>query len=102
MQPPQAGRDLMLALDLSGSMSEPDMELGGRPVDRLTAAKAVLADFLDRRGGDRVGLLVFGRRAYALTPLTLRPRLGARAAAATAWSAWPGRRPRSATRSGSR
>lgn len=71
VQPPLAGRDLMLALDLSGSMSEPDMELGGRPVDRLTAAKAVLADFLDRRGGDRVGLIVFGRRAYALTPLTL-------------------------------
>jgi Ca-activated chloride channel family protein len=71
IQPPLAGRDLMLALDLSGSMSEPDMELGGSPVDRLTAAKAVLADFLDRRGGDRVGLLVFGRRAYALTPLTL-------------------------------
>ncbi|MDQ3289636.1 MAG: VWA domain-containing protein [Pseudomonadota bacterium] len=70
VQPPQAGRDLMLALDLSGSMSEPDMRLGGRPVDRLTAAKAVLADFLDRRGGDRVGLIVFGRRAYALTPLT--------------------------------
>ncbi len=71
IQPPQAGRELMLVLDLSGSMSEPDMQLGGRPVDRLTAAKAVLADFLDRREGDRVGLLVFGRRAYALTPLTL-------------------------------
>lgn len=71
VQPPVAGRDLMLALDLSGSMNEPDMELGGRPVDRLTAAKAVLADFLDRRAGDRIGLLVFGRRAYALTPLTL-------------------------------
>jgi len=69
--PPQAGRDLMLAVDLSGSMSEEDMELGGQPVDRLTAAKAVLADFLDRRGGDRVGLLVFGQRAYTLTPLTL-------------------------------
>lgn len=71
VQPPQAGRDLMLALDLSGSMSEPDMALGGRAVDRLTAAKAVLADFLERRSGDRVGLLVFGRRAYTLTPLTL-------------------------------
>jgi Ca-activated chloride channel family protein len=71
VQPPQAGRDLMLALDLSGSMREPDMDLGGRTVDRLTAAKAVLADFLDRRRGDRVGLIVFGRRAYALTPLTL-------------------------------
>ncbi|RDZ26986.1 vWA domain-containing protein [Lysobacter silvisoli] len=71
MQPPQVGRDLMLALDLSGSMREPDMELGGQPVDRLTAAKAVLSDFLERRVGDRVGLLVFGRRAYALAPLTL-------------------------------
>ncbi|HXH00573.1 MAG TPA: VWA domain-containing protein [Xanthomonadaceae bacterium] len=69
--PPQAGRDLMLAVDLSGSMGEEDMEVGGRIVDRLTAAKAVLADFLDRRVGDRVGLLVFGQKAYALTPLTL-------------------------------
>lgn len=68
--PPQSARNLMLAVDLSGSMSEPDMELGGRIVDRLTAAKAVLADFLERRAGDRVGLLVFGQRAYALTPLT--------------------------------
>ena len=69
--PPQAGRDLMLAVDLSASMGEEDMQLGGRIVDRLTAAKAVLADFLDRRAGDRVGLVVFGDRAYALTPLTL-------------------------------
>lgn len=69
--PPQVGRDLMLALDLSASMSEEDMELGGRDVDRLTAAKAVLADFLDRRAGDRVGLIVFGDRAYVLSPLTL-------------------------------
>lgn len=69
--PPQSARNLMLAVDLSGSMSEPDMELGGQIVDRLTAAKAVLADFLERRAGDRVGLLVFGQRAYALTPLTL-------------------------------
>ncbi len=68
--PPVSGRDLMLAVDLSGSMTEPDMELGGTVVDRLTAAKAVLADFLDRRDGDRVGLLVFGQRAYAMTPLT--------------------------------
>lgn len=69
--PPQSGRNLMLAVDLSGSMSETDMALGGSVVDRLTAAKAVLADFLDRRAGDRVGLLVFGQKAYALTPLTL-------------------------------
>lgn len=69
--PPQSGRNLMLAVDLSGSMSRPDMELGGDVVDRLTAAKAVLADFLDRRVGDRVGLLVFGQQAYALTPQTM-------------------------------
>ena len=71
VQPPHSGRDLMLAVDLSGSMGEEDMRLGGRVVDRLTAAKAVIADFLDRRAGDRVGLIVFGQRAYALAPLTL-------------------------------
>ena len=69
--PPRQARQMMLAVDLSGSMSETDMELGGQGVDRLTAAKAVIADFLDRRAGDRVGLLVFGQRAYMLTPLTL-------------------------------
>lgn len=68
--PPRQARQMMLAVDLSGSMSEPDMRLGGRVVDRLTAAKAVLADFLDRRQGDRVGLLVFGQGAYMLAPLT--------------------------------
>jgi len=71
IRPPQVGRGMMLALDLSGSMSEQDMTLGRRTVDRLTAAKAVLADFLDRRVGDRVGLVVFGSRAYVLAPLTL-------------------------------
>lgn len=70
IQPPQAGRDLMLALDLSGSMEAPDMEINGRVVQRLVAAKAVISDFLERRGGDRVGLIVFGQRAYTLTPLT--------------------------------
>ena len=71
MQPPQTGRDLMLVVDLSGSMAEEDMQVGAYIVDRLTAVKAVLGDFLDRRVGDRVGLLVFGQRAYAVTPLTL-------------------------------
>ena len=70
VQPPQTSRSLMLALDLSGSMDERDIELNGRTVSRLTAAKAVIADFLERRHGDRVGLIVFGDRAYALTPLT--------------------------------
>ncbi len=70
VQPPKAARDVMLAVDLSGSMDERDIELGGRTVTRLTAAKAVIADFLERRSGDRVGLIVFGEHAYALTPLT--------------------------------
>lgn len=70
VQPPQSARDLMLAVDLSGSMDERDIELGGRVVTRLVAAKAVIIEFLERRSGDRVGLIVFGRRAYALTPLT--------------------------------
>ena len=69
--PPREARQMLLAVDLSGSMSETDMELGGQVVDRLTAAKSVIADFLQRRAGDRVGLLVFGQRAYMLTPLTL-------------------------------
>lgn len=68
--PPQQGRQMMLAVDVSGSMSEPDMTLGNQIVPRLSAAKAVLADFLDRRAGDRVGLLIFGERAYTLTPIT--------------------------------
>ena len=70
VQPPRSGRDLMLAVDLSGSMQEQDMRLGNQVVDRLTAIKAVLDDFLTRRQGDRVGLVVFGARAYAITPLT--------------------------------
>lgn len=70
VQPPHQARQMMLAVDLSASMTETDMQLGGQVVDRLTAAKAVLADFLERRQGDRVGLLVFAEHAYALTPLT--------------------------------
>lgn len=68
--PPRTGRNLMLVVDLSGSMGQADMRLGGRIVDRLTAVKAVVGDFLQRRVGDRVGLVVFGDRAYAITPLT--------------------------------
>lgn len=70
MQPPHSGRDLLLAVDLSGSMTTPDMQLGGAPVDRLTAIKAVVGDFLTRRVGDRVGLILFGSQAYAVTPMT--------------------------------
>ena len=66
-----SGRNLMLAVDLSGSMDQKDFELGNRRVDRLTATKAVASDFIARREGDRIGLILFGERAYLQVPLTL-------------------------------
>lgn len=68
---PVSGRNLMLAVDLSGSMDAKDFELGNRRVDRLTATKAVAGDFINRREGDRIGLILFGERAYLQVPLTL-------------------------------
>lgn len=67
---PMAGRDLMLAVDISGSMTEEDMVIGGQVVDRLMAVKAVAGDFIERREGDRIGLILFGQQAYVQTPLT--------------------------------
>jgi Ca-activated chloride channel family protein len=67
---PLSGRDLLLAVDISGSMREEDMVIGGRIVDRLTAVKAVAGDFIERREGDRVGLILFGQQAYLQAPLT--------------------------------
>ncbi len=66
-----SGRNLMLAVDLSGSMDQKDFELGNTRVDRLTATKAVASDFIGRREGDRIGLILFGERAYLQVPLTL-------------------------------
>jgi Ca-activated chloride channel family protein len=68
---PVSGRNLMIAVDLSGSMDQKDFELAGRRVDRLTATKAVASDFIERREGDRIGLILFGERAYLQVPLTL-------------------------------
>ena len=65
-----SGRDLMLAVDLSGSMEIGDFVLKGSKVDRLTATKAVAGEFIERRVGDRVGLVLFGERAYLQAPLT--------------------------------
>ena len=67
---PNTGRDLMLGLDLSGSMQIEDMQIGNRLVPRITAVKAIAADFTQRRQGDRVGLILFGTRAYLQAPLT--------------------------------
>lgn len=71
---PVSGRDLMLAVDLSGSMDAEDFVLNGRAVDRLTATKAVAGEFIERRQGDRLGLILFGENAYLQTPLTFDRR----------------------------
>ncbi|WMP17887.1 vWA domain-containing protein [Thiothrix lacustris] len=67
---PVSGRDLMLAVDLSGSMQEQDFILNGQVVDRLVATKAVAGEFVRKRTGDRVGLVLFGDQAYLQVPLT--------------------------------
>jgi len=67
---PVSGRDLMLAVDLSGSMEVEDFKLNGQLVDRLTATKSVASEFIKRRQGDRIGLILFGKKAYLQTPLT--------------------------------
>ena len=64
------GRDLLMALDLSGSMAIEDFDVSGRPVDRLRVVKAVAREFVRNRSGDRVGLVLFGTRAYLQAPLT--------------------------------
>ena len=72
--PPQAqqhsGRALMLALDLSGSMRTEDMNLAGQPVSRFGAVEAIAGDFISRRRGDEMGLILFGSQAFLVTPLT--------------------------------
>ncbi len=67
---PRSGRNIMLAIDLSGSMRIPDMQLHGEAVDRLQVIKAVAGKFIKARRGDRLGLILFGTRAYLQTPMT--------------------------------
>ena len=67
---PAEGRDVMLAIDLSGSMDEQDFEVGGRPSTRLNVVKATADTFIESRKGDRVGLVLFSDRAYLQAPLT--------------------------------
>lgn len=65
-----SGRDLLLAVDLSGSMQVEDFMLEGKAVDRLTATQWVAGQFIERRVGDRLGLILFGEHAYLQAPLT--------------------------------
>ncbi|NKF51141.1 VWA domain-containing protein [Shewanella sp. WXL01] len=67
---PASGRDLMVAVDLSGSMQIEDMTVNGRKVDRFTLIQHVLGDFIERRQGDRIGLILFADHAYLQAPMT--------------------------------
>lgn len=67
---PTSGRDILLAVDISGSMEREDMQLRGETVNRLVAVKAVVGNFVTEREGDRLGLILFGEKAYLQTPLT--------------------------------
>lgn len=64
------GYDLILAIDLSGSMRAEDFERGGRRMNRLQAIKPVIQAFINERPSDRIGIVVFSGRAYTLAPLT--------------------------------
>lgn len=70
VQLPVSGRSLMLAVDISGSMEQQDMILARQQVDRLTAVKAVAGEFIEKRTGDFIGLILFGRQAYLQSPLS--------------------------------
>lgn len=67
---PISGRDLLLAVDLSGSMEQEDMQINNKFYTRLTATKLVLSQFISQRKGDRLGLILFADHAYLQTPLT--------------------------------
>ena len=67
---PQEHRDLMLAVDISGSMRASDMRLNNGYATRIDVVKYVVGDFVKQRIGDRIGLILFGEQAYLQTPLT--------------------------------
>jgi len=68
---PNNGRDLMLAIDISGSMKTTDLQWQGQQATRLYVVKQVIKQFINKRKGDRVGLILFGSKAYQLSPLTM-------------------------------
>lgn len=67
---PISGRDLMLCIDISGSMRETDLYAGNNRATRMAVVKQVAKEFVARRTGDRIGLIMFGSQAYVQTPLT--------------------------------
>lgn len=67
---PNSGRDLMMAVDISGSMRIEDMQVGQSLVPRVDAVRQIGAQFISQRSGDRLGLILFGSKAYVQSPLS--------------------------------
>jgi Ca-activated chloride channel family protein len=65
------GVSIVLAVDISGSMRAMDFQRGGKRIDRLEAVKGVVRDFIEKRTGDRIAMVVFGSNAYTQLPLTM-------------------------------
>jgi Ca-activated chloride channel family protein len=66
-----SGIDILLAVDISGSMEARDFTLQGRPANRLDVVKSVVAKFIKERPNDRIGLVAFAGKPYLVCPLTL-------------------------------
>ncbi len=66
-----SGIDLILAVDVSGSMEALDFKLGGQAANRLDVVKSVVAEFIDTRPNDRIGVVAFSGAPYLVSPLTL-------------------------------
>jgi len=66
-----SGVDIVIAIDMSGSMQSEDFELNGEPANRLVMAKDVLKKFIEKRPSDRIGLVAFATQAYIAAPMTL-------------------------------
>lgn len=71
----ESGRDIMLSLDVSGSMNALDFFIAGKRATRLAALKDVVKSFIDKRKGDRIGLVVFGSDVFTQCPLTTDHRV---------------------------
>jgi len=70
IQLPSSGRDLLLAVDISQSMEIEDMVIKNQQHSRILVVKSIVKDFVEKRNGDRLGLVVFGTRAFLHVPLT--------------------------------
>ncbi|MFT5482233.1 MAG: Ca-activated chloride channel family protein [Halieaceae bacterium] len=71
---PSEGRDLLVAVDISMSMQEDDMQVGRQLVERITVVKQIVGEFVEKRQGDRLGLILFADNAYIQAPLTFDTR----------------------------